>query len=605
MVQGQLKIHSENILPIIKKWLYSEKDIFVRELVSNSCDAIQKVKILSDLGDIQSKAQPRIDVTIDKQAMTLTFSDTGIGMDAEEVEKYLAQIAFSGAEEFIKSYQAKDPFIGHFGLGFYSAYMVADKVEVHTLSCKDGAKPVIWQCDGSSTYDLIEGSRQTHGTDITLFIGKDNVEYLEDDRLQKILMRYCAFLPYPIYFNGTCINENEPLWLKTPAECSKNDYLGLFRKLYPFEPAPLFWVHLNVDYPFHVKGVLFFPQMGKDFDYQKSQVKLFCNRVFVSDDCKDVLPEYLTMLRGVIDSPDIPLNVSRSYLQVDKTVRAASQHIAKKVADALISLHKQESARFFEIYKDVEFIVKLGILQDEKFYAKAKDVLFWKTTQNNFTTLENYLEKAPNKETIFYTTLDQINPELIKLYEEKGYEIIISSGPIDSPLFAYLEKELKTVHFKRIDAEVHNHLLDPSKEKTVLDTDGKTEAAKIADFVREALGDENLEVSAKSLSSTEIPGLLVMQEEERRFRDYLTRMSKDPVSQALKKMTFVLNTNSSLITSIYQVREKKADLAKEMIREVYDLTLLSQNEMDNKQVQEFIVRSNKLIEQLAKQLCGT
>lgn len=603
MVQGQLKIHSENILPIIKKWLYSEKDIYVRELVSNACDAIQKVKILSDLGEVQLKSEPRIEITIDKAKKTLTFSDTGIGMDAEEVEKYLAQIAFSGAEEFIKAYESKDAFIGHFGLGFYSAYMVADHVEVHTLSCKKDAKPVIWKCDGSSTYELIEGTRSAPGTDIILFVNSENEEYLEEDRLEKILQKNCAFLPYPIYFNGKQINDMEPLWLKAPSECTKDEYLQLFKKLYPFEPQPLFWVHLNVDYPFRVKGILYFPQITKDFDYQKSHVKLFCNRVFVSDDCKDVLPEYLTMLRGIIDSPDIPLNVSRSYLQADKTVRGASQHIAKKVADSLISLHKQEKERFFEIYKDMEIIIKFGILQDEKFYTKAKEVLFWKTTKNSFLTVENYLEKAQEKETIFYTTSEQMHPELIKLYEDKGLDVIISSGPIDSPLFAFLEKELKTVHFKRIDSSVQDHLLDPSKEKTILDEDGKTEAFKIADFAKKALEDDGLEVTAKSLSSNEIPALLIMQEDERRFRDYLSRMSKEPIDRSLKRMNFVLNTNSALISSLYKMHASNQELAKEMMRQVYDLTLLSHNELDNNGVQEFIIRSNKLIEALAHKVC--
>lgn len=605
MMQGQLKIHSENILPIIKKWLYSEKDIFVRELVSNACDAIQKVKILQDLGEIKNSQTPRIEVKIDKQAKTLTFSDTGIGMNADEVEKYLAQIAFSGAEEFVKAYEAKDAFIGHFGLGFYSAYMVADKVEVHTLSCRDGAEAVLWRCDGSSSYELEKGSRTTPGTDITLFVGSENTEYLEESHLLETLTRYCAFLPHPIYCNDTCINSTEPLWMKRPADCTKADYLSFFRTLYPFEGEPLFWVHLNVDYPFNVKGILYFPQMGKNFDSQKSQVKLFCNRVFVSDDCKDILPEFLSMLRGTIDSPDIPLNVSRSYLQVDKTVRSLSNHISKKIADSLAALHKQDEPRFFEILKEIEFILKLGILQDEKFYSKAKDILFWKTTKGEHITVESYLEKHRQQlgETLFYTTTDQFNQELIKLYEEKGIDILVSSGPIDAPLFAFLEKELKTCRFKRIDAEVGGHLLDADKEKTVLDAHGRTEAAKIADFVRAAISaDKHIEVSAKSLASDQVTGFVSIGEEERRLRDYLVRVSNGPIDQSFKKINFVVNTNSALVQNVYQLSHNDPFMAQELMREVYDLTLLSQNEMSSKEMQEFVTRSNTLIGKLAQKL---
>lgn len=604
MATGQLKIHSENILPIIKKWLYSEKDIFVRELVSNSCDALQKVKILQDRGDLQNpSSSPRIEIKQDKDAMTLTFSDTGIGMDADEVEKYLAQIAFSGAEEFVKAYEAHDQFIGHFGLGFYSAYMVADKVEVHTLSQKKDAKAVLWSCDGTSSYEITEGSRTTPGTDIILHINKENEEYLVPARLQSILKRNCAFLPYPIFFNDTLINDTEPLWVKTPSECTKDDYLNFFKTLYPYEQEPLFWVHLNVDYPFHVKGILYFPHIGKDFDFQKSQVKLFCNRVFVSDDCKDILPDYLSMLRGAIDSPDIPLNVSRSYLQVDATVRLLANHISKKVADALTQLYKQDRERFLSAWPDCEIIVKFGALQDEKFYQKAKDILIWKTTKNSWMTTEEYLEKhkETSKETIFYVATDHPDSHLLAMYEDKGYDVLIAPGRIDAALMAFLERELKTVRFRRIDAEIDHHILDTEKEKTVLGADGRTEAAKIADFARASVSKE-LEVEAKSLASSAIPAFIAISEEERRFREYMLRMAPESTETLPTKMKFVLNTNSSLINAIYELSSHEEELAKLMMREVYDLSLLSQKEMDPKTVNDFIKRSQTLLEKLCLQI---
>src|SRR5579872_1006440 len=368
MVQGNLKIHTENILPIIKKWLYSEKDIFVRELVSNACDALNKVKILRDCGEAQVKDEElRIDLHIDKKARTLKISDTGIGMSADEVEKYIAQVAFSGAEEFLGKYKTeneKEQIIGHFGLGFYSAYMVAEKVEIDTLSYREGAQPVFWSCDGSSSYAMEEGTRKERGTDITLFIDKEGDEFLEEARLRQILLRFCAFLPFPIHLNGTRINDKEPLWIKPASQCTDKEYLEFFRQLYPMEPDPIFWVHLHVDFPFNIKRILYFPQVNRRFDWNQSSIKLFCNRVFVSDNCKDLIPDYLMILRGAIDSPDIPLNVSRSYLQMDRTVRQLAQHIAKKIADRLAALHLHERDKFIQSWNDVEMIVKLGILQD-------------------------------------------------------------------------------------------------------------------------------------------------------------------------------------------------------------------------------------------------
>ncbi|CUI17692.1 heat shock protein 90 [Candidatus Protochlamydia naegleriophila] len=610
MEKGSLQIHSENILPIIKKWLYSDKDIYVRELVSNACDAIQKVKILRDQGLVEVKDEDfRIDIQINKEAHTLTFTDNGIGMDAEEVKKYIAQIAFSGAEEFLSNYQSNnenDQIIGHFGLGFYSAYMVADKVEINTLSYKPDSEPVLWTCDGSSDYELDRGTRETRGTEITLFIGKEHDECLDPELIGKILTHYCSFLPYPIYLDGKRINEYEPLWIKPASECTKEDYLKFYHELFPLEEDPLFWVHLNVDYPFRLKGILYFPKIRRDFDMNKSSVSLYCNRVFVSDTCKDLIPNYLTVLKGVIDSPDIPLNVSRSYLQMDRTVRQLANHISKKVSDSLASLYKTDRERFIQAWQDSSLIVKLGILEDEKFYERAKEFLIWKNTDKEWTTIADYLdrnqEKAKNK--IFYTIDEKHAAHVLDIYRKQGIEILCANTPLDPYLINFLETKLSPVSFQRIDAEVHDNIVDKSREKTVLDAEGKTEAVKLEDFVRSKLNDETVDVQAKSLASDALPGFILIDEKQRRMREYMMRL--DPEERNLQmdlfnKKTFVINTNNSLVESIEKLDRKNPELAKELIQEVYELALLSQREMDPHALHEFINRSNRVLEALTKE----
>lgn len=588
MTKGQLQIHSQNILPIIKKWLYSEKDIFVRELVSNACDAIMKRSILEQGKDLA----PRIEIQIDKDAKTLTFSDTGIGLEADETEKYLAQIAFSGAEEFIKAYQTNDAFIGHFGLGFFSAYMVAEKVEVKSLSYKEGATACLWSCDGSSDYEVVPAERSSVGTDIILHLSAENYDFLEEKRLVDVVKRFCLFLPYPIFVNGTLINAKEPLWLKQASNCTANDYIDFYKELNPFEEEPLFWIHLNVDYPFHVKGILYFPHIHKDFDFNKTHVKLYSNRVFVSDDCKDILPDYLQMLKGVIDSPDIPLNVSRSHLQVDKTVKALSGHIAKKVVDALHLLSKNEHERFLKVWDDCEVVVKLGMLNDDKFNQKAKEFLVWKTTKGSYLTIDS------SREVYYYVSEEQLGTHLVELYEQKGHDVLIAKGPLDAAVMSLLERG-SSLKFKRIDAEVLDTLVDASKEKTLLDADGRTEASRICDFIRSSLSLDGVSVEAKSLESTDTAGFILLQEDERRLRDYLARMSREAPQTGIGKKTFVVNTNSPLISAINGLQHSQPELAKMMVQELYDLAALGQKELAPQEMKAFLARSTKLLEKMA------
>ncbi|MES2344841.1 MAG: molecular chaperone HtpG [Chlamydiota bacterium] len=592
MKGGTLKIHTENILPIIKKWLYSDKDIFVRELVSNASDALSKIKMIGGDGPFQ------IDLTLNKENRTLTIQDTGIGMTAEEVEKYIAQVAFSGAEEFLGKYtnqNENEQIIGHFGLGFYSAYMVAEKVEIDTLSHLENSEPVFWGCDGSINYILGRGKQETRGTSITLFIDKDNEEYLEEDRLSQILQRYCAFLPFPIKLNGKLINEKEPLFVKSASQCSDEEYIKFYRELYPLEPDPIFWIHLSVDYPFHLKGILYFPKIQKKLDWTHNNIKLFCNRVFVSDNCKDLLPEYLTCLRGTLDSPDIPLNVSRSYLQMDRTVRQLSTHISKKIADRLLALYQTEKNKFFASWEEIEMVIKLGLLQDEKFYERSKEFLSWKTTQGEWTTLEEYRAQHGNK--VFYTT-EGHNTQCLELYKAQGIEVLIANSHIDNALMNYLEDKERPLKFQRVDGAIENTLLDPKREKTLLDAEGKTEAAQIADFIRRALSSDKVQVEAKSLASDTVPALIVRDEELRRLRDYMTLTGQPLPPNIADKHTFVVNTNSKLIALIYKLREKDSALAQEMAEHVYDLSLLSHKELSADALPKFVERAGTLIERL-------
>ena len=612
MSKQHLQIHSENILPIIKKWLYSDKDIFVRELVANACDAIGKVKILRDQGLVQARDEDfKIEVRINKAEGTLKFIDNGIGMDAEEVQKYIAQIAFSGAEEFLEKYKSNvegDQFIGHFGLGFYSAYMVADKVDIDTLSYKPNAEPVFWSCDGSADYVLEKGTRQTRGTEITLHINKESEEYLDEYRLREILNHYCSFLPYPIFLGDKQINTHAPLWVKAPSECTANDYLEFYRYLYPMDEDPLFWVHLNVDYPFHLKGILYFPKIRRDFDINKNTVKLYCNRVFVSDNCKDVIPNYLMVLRGIIDSPDIPLNVSRSYLQMDRNVRQLANHISKKVSDSLSTLYRNERERFNQCWNDVSMIIKLGILEDEKFYERVKDFLIWKTSNGNWITLNEYkeLNQEKNKDKIFYTKDEKHSSHLLDMYRKQGIEVLCADSPIDPYLMQFLERKLSPLTFQRIDASIDDSILDKEKEKTILDASGKTEASHLADFIRSKLNADNILVEAKSLSNPSLPGIVVMDENQRRMRDYLLHVdpSETNFHQHLSgKRTFVVNTNNPMILAIQKLDAKNPELSQDLVKEAYELALLSQREMDPASLNEFVSRSTRVLEKLADLAC--
>ncbi len=593
MKQAALSIHSENILPIIKKWLYSDKEIFLRELVSNATDAIQKLHMLQGT----PTQEPRISLRIDSKARTIEIADTGLGMTEDEVERYIAQIAFSGAEEFVSKYQdAKEEMIGHFGLGFYSAYMVSTHVEIDTLSYLPDAQPVFWSCDGSSTYSIGAGHRQERGTTITLHIDEASQEYLEEGKLKELLQRYCNFLPFPIFLNNQPLHNKPPLWLKAPSDCETADYLNFYRALFPTDPDPIFWIHLNVDYPFHLKGILYFPKIQRRFDTQEAKIRLYCNRVFVSDHCKEILPDYLTVLKGAIDSSDIPLNVSRSYLQMNPEVKQLSAHISKKVADRLSTLYKQERDLFVTSWPDIELLVKLGLLQDDKFYERIQDLLIWKTSQGDWTTISEYLTRNREKtgEKVYYS-VEERALGLMSLYRDKGIEVLFANQAIDTAVIQRIEEKLSPVQFQRIDGQLESHLLDPSREKSLLDTLGKSQAAHIADFVRSSLSQKELEIEAKSLASDDLHALLLIDEKSRRLRDYFTLTQGQAPLHFPEKRTFVINTNSKLVQAIDRLKSSEPELAKDLVGQLYDLSLLSQKEVSGKEVEAIVLRQTQLL----------
>ena len=602
MRTNNLSIHSENILPIIKKWLYSNRDIFLRELISNSCDAVKKLKVLRECNQASSDEQPfEIQVQIDSEKKTLTISDNGIGMTEDEVEKYIAQIAFSGAEDFLAKYKSeseKDPIIGHFGLGFYSSYMVAKTVELETLSYLPDAKPVRWICDGSTSYEIGEGSRTTRGTDIILHLDETAMEFLDENKIKGLLAKYCPFASEALFLNKEPLHNTPPLWVKSPSECTEAEYLDFYNRLYPGDNQPVFWIHLNVDYPFKLQGVLYFPKLLQRFSKKEESIKLFCNRVFVSEDCRDVLPEFLTILRGAIDSPDIPLNVSRSYLQVDQNVRQLGAHISKKVADKLSSLYKNDRAKYVEYWPEVEPLVKLGLLHDEKFCEKTKDIVIWKNNKDEWTTVQEYLDRAKEK-TLYYCS-EECPTSIKKAFVDRGTELLHISSSINSAVINVLERSMESVAFKRIDSMLDTALLDESREKTILDDSGKSQATQIADFFRAQLIEEKLDVQAKSLSSDAISSMVLYKEENRRLRDILMLTQGKAERSILGKPTLVVNTNNKLVLSAWRLFEKQPAVAKEMAKQIYDLARLGQKELEAAEIEQVVARQQTLLEKLSE-----
>lgn len=652
--KGNITIHTENIFPIIKKSLYTDHEIFLRELISNSVDAISKLKMASLAGEARGEVpEPEINIAIDKDNRTLSITDNGIGMTGEEIKKYINQVAFSSAEEFITKYQkSANDLIGHFGLGFYSAFMVAKKVEIDTLSYQEGATPVHWCCDGSPEFELTDSSRSQIGTTITLTLMDEEGEYLEPARIRQLVKTYSDFMPVPIKIDGEVINQQRALWKESSQNLTKEDYLEFYRYLYPFQEEPLLWVHLNTDYPFLLNGILYFPKLRPDVDVSKGQLKLFCNQVFVSDHCEEIIPDFLIPLRGVIDSPDIPLNVSRSALTKDRTVRRIADFIAKKIADRLKSLYNEDAKEYIRCWGDVGTFIKFGSLKEDKFKQQVEDILIYRTTykppetpvqvavqtaagdawqeataktpleaieQEGYTTLKAYLErhKERHENRVFYCTDPRSQSTYVELYKNQGLEILFFDSFIDTNYFIpFLEREYSDVKFTRVDSELDSTLLEQDQASEIIDpASNKTRAELIKEIFAKALDNSRINIKTEALKSDDPqgtpPAIVLLPEAMRRLQE-MTAMMQQKAMAFPEEHILMINTNHPLIQQIVQISQgsivtgsgesPSAQLAKMLCQHVYDLALIAQKGFDAEGMQAFVERSNRVLTKLTEKI---
>jgi molecular chaperone HtpG len=629
MVQekGTISIHTENIFPIIKKFLYSDNEIFLRELVSNAVDATQKIKRLALLGQYNKDlGELKVKVSFDEAAKTITVSDNGLGMTAEEIKKYINQIAFSGATEFMEKFkEAKDAneIIGRFGLGFYSAFMVADKVEIQTLSYQDGAEPARWICDGSTEFEITEGARTERGTDVILYINAESEEFLSKQKLQGILDKYAKFLPVPVQFGTTTeqeedgvdeegkpkykavevdniINNTTPIWTKAPADLKDEDYLNFYKELYPFSEDPLFWIHLNVDYPFNLTGVLYFPKLKEDFEIQRNKIKLFSRQVFITDEVKDIVPEFLMLLHGVIDSPDIPLNVSRSFLQADSNVKKINSYITRKVAEKLGELFKSDRKAYEQKWSDIGLFVKYGMISDDKFYEKAKDFALLTNTKNEHFTLEEYREKVSPLQTdkdgtvVYLYTIDpQKQDSFIQGANRKSYDVLLMNSPIDNHFIHNLETKLEKTSLKRVDADVVDKLIQKDENLQHILTEDETK--KVKEVFEKAISKPHMQVEIEALSPDEMPVTVTMDEFMRRMKD-MAKMGGGGMNfygSIPDSYKVSVNANHKLVTRLLKTESEEEQTA--LAKQAFDLALLSQGMLSGAELTEFVNRSVQLI----------
>lgn len=620
--QGNISIHAQNIMPIIKRWLYSDKDIFIREMVSNGCDAITKQKMLSP----GVEEDWRVTVTLDAEKGELTFSDNGIGMTAEEVEKYINQVAFSGAEEFLKNYEGdeKGGIIGHFGLGFYSAFMVADRVTIETLSGTEGASPVRWTSEDGMAFTMEDGSRTRRGTDVILHISEEEKEFLEEYRVREVLKRYCGFMATPVYFDVVkkeepakegqegekaaenkepkgpeLINDTPALWLKAPKDCTDEEYKKFYRDVFHTFDDPLFYVHLNVDYPFNLKGILYFPKLTNDFGTREGEIKLFSGQVFVADNIKEVIPEFLMLLKGVIDCPDLPLNVSRSFLQNDGYVKKLSAYITRKVADKLTGLFNSERDNYQKYWDDIHPFVKYGCMRDAKFFDQVKDTLLYKTTKGEYLTLQEYLSKNEGKlggKKVIYTNDPTRQSASVAMYDAEGIDVVVMDALIDLNFLSFMEYSsgVEGLTFARVDADSQTFQKEMTEdEKKQSEEDEK----KLADVLHKATGKEDLTVKLASLKDESLPAMLTQEEQGRRFSEMSRIYGQN--FKLPETHTLVLNVANPVVKSLIS-GEADEETRGLIAAQLYDLARMSTRPLEKEEVTAFLSRSNKLLELLSK-----
>jgi molecular chaperone HtpG len=611
MQKGDIRVQTENIFPIIKKFLYSDHDIFLRELISNAVDATQKLKTLSNAGEVKGElGELRVDIKLDEENKTITISDRGIGMTAEEVDQYINQVAFSSAASFLEKYKGQNAanIIGHFGLGFYSAFMVSDNVDIVTKSWKD-APAVRWECDGSPEYTLSEADKTTRGTDIILHINEDSKEFLSSERIQGILHKFCRFLPVPIYFkdkdskeDDKAINNTEPLWTKKPADLTTQDYQNFYKELYPFSEAPLFWIHLNVDYPFHLTGILYFPKIKQSYEIQKDRISLYSNQVFVTDEVKDIVPEFLMLLHGVIDSPDIPLNVSRSYLQGDPNVKKINNYISRKVADKLEEIFKNDRKEFEAKWESIGLFVKYGMLTDEKFYEKAlKFHIMQASDDSRYYTFEEYRHEASALQTdkddklvILYTTDTIQQNSYIKAAAAKGYKVVKLDTLIDASFINQIEMKDEKLRFTRVDGEITDNLINKEeKPESVLTKDQEN---KLKEVFGKQIPDPNIKVELKGLREDASPVIATRNEMSRRMKDMASMggPGMNWMAGMPDEVNLTVNTNHPIYRQLLD--ENNEDKQSKVIHNLADLALLSQGMLKGEALTDFVTRSVELME---------
>lgn len=646
--KGSLSINSDNIFPIIKKWLYSDHDIFIREVVSNACDAVTKLRKLALIGEYEESDDNkyRIDVIASPNDKTLTFIDNGIGMTAEEVNEYINQIAFSGASDFLEKYKDKandDQIIGHFGLGFYSTFMVADKVTINTLSYKEDAEPVFWECDGGTEYTMSTGDRDVHGTEITLYLNEDSYEFANEYRVKEVLEKYCSFMPEEIFFTNADtaketaddtvegetatketdatttetstddtsadsaeqtedkeepaekpINDIHPLWTRHPNECSDEEYKEFYRKVFLDFKEPLFWIHLNMDYPFNLKGILYFPKFNSEYDTLEGTIKLYNNQVFIADNIKEVIPEFLLLLKGVIDCPDLPLNVSRSALQNDGFVKKISDYITKKVADKLSGMFKTERETYESYWDDLSPFIKFGCLKDDKFDGKMKDYILYKNIDGKYLTLSEYLEAGKEKyeNTVFYTDDEKVQSQYINMFKEQGIDAVVLTHNIDTPFITHTEQKNEGIKFTRIDSDITNTFKEDIPEEELKET-----TDKLSEIFKKALSNDKLTVKVEKLKNADISSMITLPEETRRMQDMMKMYSMggamDPSMFGGDSQTLVLNANNHLVQ--YVLDNPEGEHTSLICEQLYDLAMLAHAPLDAEAMTKFIARSNQLL----------
>ena len=618
--KGSISIHTENIFPIIKKFLYSDHEIFLRELVSNGIDATQKIQKMASMGEYQEElGELKVEIKVNKKLKTITVSDNGIGMTAEEIKKYINQIAFSGATEFIEKYKEKgDPsqIIGFFGLGFYSSFMVANKVEIITKSYQKDSEAAHWTCDGSTEFEISSAVKKERGTEVILHINKDNEDFLEDFRIQQILDKYCRFLPVPVIFGEkevtekddkgkektikkeNVINNTHPLWTKAPNDLKDEDYLEFYKELYPFSDDPLFWIHLNVDYPFNLTGILYFPKIKNEFEIQKNKIQLYSRQVFITDEVKDIVPEFLMLLHGVIDSPDIPLNVSRSFLQSDSNVKKINAHITKKVADKLGELFKKDREAYEKKWDDLGVFVKYGMITEEKFYEKGLDFTLLKNVDGKYFTLEEYKDKIKTNQTDkdkriihIYTNDPGKQDGYVESAKKRAYDILVMNGVLDSHFINHLEMKTEKTAWKRVDSETVDKLVDTDEKKeSVLTEDQQKELKEIFE---KAVDNKNVTFSVESLPVEELPLVITLPEFMRRMKDMSATSGQMGMFNMPDQLNAAINGNHPMISKILEA--KREDKRMKLAKQAYDLGLLAQNMLTGNGLTHFIKRSVELI----------